>query len=105
MSDRGPVDVILALALIHHLAVSNNVPFNLLTDFFASLCRSLIIEFIPKDDSQVQKLLFSRKDVFVNYNRKAFEEAFQTRFAIMDCENIANSRRRLYLMRNKSNDS
>jgi len=105
ISDRGPADVILALAFIHHLAVANNVPFNLLADFFASLCRFLIIEFIPKDDSQVQKLLFSRKDVFFNYSRKAFEAAFQDRFATLYCESITNSRRWLYLMKNKSYDS
>lgn len=105
LRDRGPAVVIFALVLIRHLAVAKNVPFKLLTDFFASLCRSLIIEFIPNDDSQVQKLLFLRKDVFLNYNRNAFEKAFQTRFAIIECKSITNSRRRLYLMRNKSYDS
>ena len=74
--DRAPVDMVLALALIHHLAISNNVPLPQLADFFAEVGKWLIIEFIPKSDSQVQKLLASRKDIFSNYSRESFEEAF-----------------------------
>jgi hypothetical protein len=59
--DRGPADTILALALIHHLAISNNLPFRKVAHFLSQICRSLIIEFVPKCDSQVQKLLSSRK--------------------------------------------
>ena len=55
---------VLALALIHHLAISNNVPLDRLADFFASAGEHLIIEFVPKSDSQVQRLLATREDVF-----------------------------------------
>ena len=74
--ERGPADTVLALALIHHLAISNNVPFDRLARFFASVCNSLIIEFVPKEDSQVQKLLITREDVFGNYNEEDFRNAF-----------------------------
>ncbi len=102
MKDRGPADTVLALALIHHLAISNNVPFERLVEFFASICCSLIIEFIPKDDSQVQRLLFSREDVFPAYTREAFENTFKTRFTILDSAEIKNTRRTLYLMKRES---
>jgi len=52
--DRGPADVIMALALIHHLAISNNIPLSRLAEFFGKICKYLIIESIPKSDSQVQ---------------------------------------------------
>ena len=55
--ERGPVDTVLALALVHHLVISNNLPLEELRDFFASICSKLIIEFVPKSDSQVKKLL------------------------------------------------
>jgi SAM-dependent methyltransferase len=55
--ERGPADVVLALAVIHHLAITNNVPLPLLADFMAAGARHLIIEFVPKADSQVQRLL------------------------------------------------
>jgi hypothetical protein len=98
LAARGPVDMILALALIHHLAISNNVPLPQLADFFASLGKWLVIEFVPKSDSQVQKLLVSREDIFPNYTREGFEAAFQQRFAIRESVPVRESERTLYLM-------
>ena len=49
--ERGPVDLVMALALIHHLAISNNVPLEKVAIFLANLCNFLIIEFVPKNDS------------------------------------------------------
>lgn len=95
---RGMADTALALALIHHLAISNNLPFLKIAGFFNKICNSLIIEFIPKSDSQVQKLLLSREDIFTGYNQQAFEEAFNKFFKIRSRITIKNSDRVLYLM-------
>jgi hypothetical protein len=95
---RGPADMVLALAVIHHLAISNNVPLPQLADFFAETGKWLVIEFVPKPDSQVQKLLVSRKDIFPNYTREGFEVAFKARFAIREAVEIRESERVLYLM-------
>lgn len=95
---RGPVDMGLALAVIHHLAISNNVPLPQLADFFAAQCKMLVIEFVPKSDSQAQKLLASREDIFPNYNREGFEAAFSERFKIHKAEPVRDSERMLYLM-------
>jgi hypothetical protein len=100
-SDRAPADMIFALALIHHLAISNNVPLSLLADFFHDLGHWLIIEFVPKTDSQVQKLLASRLDIFDHYHRQEFETVFSRRFTIMESVQIQNSERFIYLMRRK----
>ena len=62
--ERGPADIVLALALIHHLAISNNLPFSLIAAFLSQVCRFLIIEFVPKNDSQVQRLIRTREDIF-----------------------------------------
>ncbi len=98
---RGPVDMALALAVIHHLAIANNVPLPQLADFFAVHCKWMVIEFVPKSDTQVQKLLASRKDIFPNYTREGFEEAFSARFAICKSEPVRDSERTLYLMQTK----
>jgi len=95
---RGPADMVLALALVHHLAISNNVPLPQLADFFAKLGKWLVIEFVPKSDSQVQKLLVSREDIFPNYTREGFESAFKQRFKICEAVNVHESERVLYLM-------
>lgn len=99
--DRGPAGTALALALIHHLAISNNLPFDRIAGFFAGLCRRLIVEFVPKDDSQVRRLLVCREDIFDDYTREHFEDAFARFFEIERSEGIADSRRTLYLMRRK----
>lgn len=100
-SDRAPADTIMALALIHHLAISNNLPFGNIASFFSKIGKSLIIEFVPKTDSKVQKLLATREDIFPNYTQECFEEMFSQYFNIHKAENIPNSERILYLMTGK----
>lgn len=97
--ERGPVEGVLALALIHHLAISNNVPLKMIAEFFKDICSTLIIEFVPKSDSQVQRLLSTREDIFVDYNEKNFEEEFKKHFSIETFDKISESERILYLMR------
>jgi ribosomal protein L11 methylase PrmA len=100
--DRGPADTALALALVHHLAISNNLPFDRIARFLAGLCRHLIVEFVPKEDSQVRRLLVCREDIFDEYTRGHFENAFSRYFEIERSEGIADSMRTLYLMRRRS---
>jgi len=96
---RGRADTVLALAFIHHLAISNNLPLGMIASFLKELCGSLIIEFIPKEDLKVQKLLSTREDIFPNYTREAFEEEFRRLFSIEARSEIGSSGRVLYLMR------
>jgi hypothetical protein len=96
--DRGPADMVLALAVIHHLAISNNVPLLQVADFLAETGKWLVIEFVPKSDSQVKKLLASREDIFPGYTRQGFESAFTSRFRIHEAVNVNESERVLYWM-------
>ena len=96
--ERGPCDTAMALALIHHLAIGNNLPFDHVVDFLAGICRTLIIEFVPKSDSQVRRLLATREDIFPNYTREAFEQVFAARFAILAWSPVKDSERIIYLM-------
>ncbi|MGA9398447.1 MAG: hypothetical protein WBV22_09345 [Anaerolineaceae bacterium] len=95
---RAPTDLILALALVHHLAISNNVPLVTLAEFLNPLSRHLIIEFVPKEDSQVQRLLVSREDIFPDYHQDGFEQAFKTCYHIIKAVPIPETKRTLYLM-------
>ena len=96
--DRGPADCVMALALVHHLAISNNLPLDHIANFLAQITRYLIIEFVPKSDSQVQRLLKSRKDIFEAYTREHFEKTFGAHFSIVRVEKIKGTERVLYLM-------
>jgi hypothetical protein len=102
--ERGPVDLILALALVHHLAISNNVPLPDVAALFAQQGRHLIIEFVPKEDSQVRRLLATRKDIFPNYTRAGFEAAFQPFFHIREAHSVEDSQRVLYWMERKTGE-
>jgi hypothetical protein len=101
--DRGPADMVFALALIHHLAISNNVPFGKISRFFSRMCGSLVIEFVPKNDSQVQRLLSARQDIFPNYTQRDFEDAFRRHFTIRRSVEIRGTERVLYLMETTRN--
>jgi hypothetical protein len=99
LAARGPADLALALALVHHLAIAHNVPLLHVADYFASIGRALIIEFVPREDSQVQRMLASREDIFGGYTKEAFEAAFARRFLIEASVPVRESDRTLYVMR------
>jgi hypothetical protein len=101
LPNRGPADTVMALALIHHLAISNNLPFQHIAHFMSDICRMLIIEFVPKHDSQSQTLLRHRRDAFDDYTLEVFESHFRDYFDILAAERIQESDRILYLMANK----
>ncbi|MGO9119433.1 MAG: SAM-dependent methyltransferase [Desulfomonilaceae bacterium] len=103
--ERGPADLVMALALVHHLAISNNVPLKSIAEFLASIAKSLIIEFVPKSDERVKILLATRRDIFADYNEQTFEEAFGSFFRIVESVQIADSQRTLYLMKSMKTKS
>ncbi len=100
--DRGPVELAFALALVHHLAISNNLPLNRIASFLCGICSWLVIEFIPKNDSQVKRLLATREDIFSNYTQKMFELEFKKFFTIKNSIKVKDSKRTLYLMKRKN---
>lgn len=99
LAQRGPADLVLALALVHHLAITNNVPLERIAAFLAQLGHHLIIEFVPKRDSMVQALLANRGDIFPEYEQHHFESAFAEHFQILSRARVGGSRRVIYLMR------
>lgn len=102
LGQRGPVDTILCLALIHHLAISNNLPFQRIAEYLASICKFLIIEYIPKSDSQIKRLLASREDIFTDYTQAHFENDFSKFFKTIESIQIKDSSRSLYLFEAKN---
>jgi len=98
LAERGPADLVLALALVHHLAISGNVPLGHVARFMHRVARNLVIEFVPKTDSQVSRLLVVRRDIFTGYTREGFELEFSRYFAIQRKEQVGDSQRVLYLM-------
>jgi hypothetical protein len=99
ITGRRAPDVTLMLAVIHHLAVSNNLPFDMIAAYLASFTSFLILEFVPKADPQVQRLLRTRADIFTDYTAECFETAFGIYFELLRREPIEGTERTLYLFR------
>ncbi|MFZ1783777.1 MAG: hypothetical protein WAU23_01140 [Ferruginibacter sp.] len=101
LTGRLKADLVMALALLHHLAIANNIPLTLLADWLQPMGEYLIIEFVPKEDEKVKLLLQHRKDVFDNYNREHFKSAFARHYEIMREEKVGKSERALFLMKRR----
>jgi ribosomal protein L11 methylase PrmA len=102
LEERGPADAVLALALIHHLAIGHNLPLERIASYLKRLGRLLIIEFVPKNDTQVKRLLVSRPDIFPEYTKEGFEHAFRRHYDIKAVARIEESERWLYCMSRRS---
>lgn len=97
---RGRADLVMALALVHHLAISNNVPLPDIARLLGELGRFIIVEFVPKEDSQVQRLLSSREDIFPTYTLEDFTEVFTREFTLHEKIQIPGTKRTLFLFEN-----
>ncbi|MFA6216633.1 MAG: class I SAM-dependent methyltransferase [Candidatus Omnitrophota bacterium] len=99
--ERGPVDAVLALAIIHHLVISSGIPLEKIAALFQKICRYALVEFIPKSDSLVQRLLVNREDIFSGYTRGNFEQEFGRYFEIEDSRPLPGSSRIVYFFKRK----
>jgi 2-polyprenyl-3-methyl-5-hydroxy-6-metoxy-1,4-benzoquinol methylase len=95
---RAKVDLVLALALIHHLVISKNIPLPDLAEHFAGMAPQLIIEFVPKEDEKVKQLLSGRADIFSTYDVASFEAHFSRYYTIQAKELIPGTTRILYCL-------
>ncbi|MDO8519413.1 MAG: SAM-dependent methyltransferase [Deltaproteobacteria bacterium] len=93
---RSPAGVVLALALMHHLRITANIPLKKMAVFLSQCTGKLIIEFVPKDDPMARILTAGRKDIFDDYTEKIFQESFAPYFPKWTKAGIPGSQRVLY---------
>jgi SAM-dependent methyltransferase len=102
LGGRGQPDLVLALALIHHVAISANVPVKEFVDWLAGLGCSLVIEFPTREDPMVQKLLAPKREgLHPDYERGFFERCLAEAFEIERSEQLRSGTRVLYFARPK----
>ncbi len=94
--ERIDCDVILALALVHHLAIGANVPLSMIATLFAAMAPHAVVEFVPKEDAMVGRLLASRRDVFPDYSIEGFRAAFADAYRIVSETAIEGTSRSLF---------
>ena len=102
LPERGRPDLVLALALIHHVAISANVPITEFIDWLASLGSALVIEFPTREDPMVQKLLAPKRDgLHPDYELDFFERTLNDAFVVERSERLESGTRVLYFARPK----
>ncbi len=99
LTERADADAVVALALIHHLAIGKNIPFDQAVDWLVGLAPVGVIEFVQKTDPMVLRLLRLREDIFVDYDQQIFETLLAARARIEKVEQISAQGRRLYWYR------
>lgn len=99
LTDRGPADLVLALALVHHLVLSACVPFRMIAKWLGTLGEHLLVEFVPPDDPMVQKLIRNRRGEHLPYDLQVFRSSFGEIFRFQDQMVLPNGRTLFLLKR------
>ena len=95
----------LALALMHHIVITLNVPIHMFAKLLSNIAKKAVVEFVPQDDPQSRTLLGQRSDPNHGYDELKFESEFGKDFEIVEHVPLKNSRRALYLLKNKRSGS
>lgn len=100
-TERARFDFALALALCHHLVMTAGIPFPQIASWFSRIIRpggALVVEFVPKEDSQVMRMLAARQDIFGDYSCETFLAAFHNAgFRHLDNKTVEGTARSLHL--------
>ena len=102
MAARAAADAILALAFVHHMTITKNIPLDQLVAWIVGFAPTGVIEFVPKQDPMVQELLRFRKDGFQDYTEENFLYRLRALAEIEKSETISSSGRLLVAYRRKS---
>lgn len=98
---RGPADLVMALALVHHLAVGNNVPLGMVAAHLAALGRHAVVEWVPPDDRKVRVLMATRQRSYDDYTTDDFRRAFEEHFVSVEDVAVGDTGRVLHLLRSR----
>ncbi|HJS33586.1 MAG TPA: class I SAM-dependent methyltransferase [Alphaproteobacteria bacterium] len=93
---RAPADAALALAIVHHLAIANNVPLASIVDWLLSLAPCGVVEFVSKEDPQVRRMLSAREDIFPDYALAAFRELLARKARIVRFADLPGGTRHIF---------
>jgi precorrin-6B methylase 2 len=96
LAERGRPDLVLALALIHHVVIGGNIPMVEFLEWLSDLGGDLVIEFVTRQDPMVATLLRNKEDQYADYDRDVFERELAARFTILRQQPLASGTRVMY---------
>ena len=100
---NGRFDLVLMLAVLHHLLVTERIPLHEVLDLAADLTTDLVVlEYVGPSDVMFRKLVRGRDDLYSHVSIEWFEEACRRRFEIVSQQGLGVSDRRLYKLRKRA---
>lgn len=96
LNSRARGDGVIALALIHHLAIAKNLPLQQVIEWLTAMAPQGVLEFVPKSDDMVQRLLQLREDLFDDYDQETFESHLNACCRIVKSETVSSGGRTVY---------
>jgi hypothetical protein len=99
LEERGKPDLILCLALLHHLVLTGNVPVSEVMEWLAELGGHLVVEMVTKEDPMARKLLLNKVDNYLDYEVPAFEDHLGRHFEVLERQPLQSGTRILYFAR------
>jgi len=99
LTARGRPDLVLCLALVHHLVIAANIPLCELLDWLAGLGAEIVIEFATREDDMVRRLLRNKEDQYADYRLDVFERDLAARCTVVRREPLASGTRVMYWAR------
>jgi hypothetical protein len=101
-AERGSPDLVMALAYMHHLTISNYVALGRIAQYCSRLAPRLIVECVPKEDAQIQRALGGQEDIFDRYRRVEFPTNFGEHCRVLATQQVVDSGRWLYLIERRA---
>ncbi len=98
LEQRGQPELVLALALVHHLVIGANVPLSEFVDWLAALKATVVVEFVTREDAMVQQLLRNRHDQFSDYSLENFDHLVAQAFHVLDKKPLKGGQRMIYAL-------
>ncbi len=99
--DRSSPNLVLCLAVIHHLVIGRNIPTRAVVAWLADLGARVILEFVSPDDPMVRALTVNKKphEIHRDYNETDLRSHLEERFVIEREEELPGGTRRLFALR------
>ena len=94
--ERGKPDLVFALALLHHVSITGNVPMREIVDWLRSLDTALVVEFMTREDPMVKKLLAAKRVEHTDYDQPFFEQLLNEHFEVRETQQLPSGTRILY---------
>jgi hypothetical protein len=96
IDERGRPDLVLALALIHHLVIGANIPLAEFIQWLFDLGGDVVIEFVTREDPMVITLLRNKEDHYHDYHVDVFERTLASKFQVVKRQSLGSGTRILY---------